>query len=139
MQSVTLPRELCEQILGHARSAPDVEVCGLLAARNGIALRCMPVSNIAQQPQCCFTMDPKQQIDAFRAMRERGEQLFGIYHSHPRGPAYPSDTDLREAGYPDVVHIIVSPDSSDPAPLRCYRFLDGKVVELELVHQGRSD
>lgn len=134
MQSVTLPRELCEQILGHARSAPDVEVCGLLAARNGIALRCMPVSNIAQQPQCCFTMDPKQQIDAFRAMRERGEQLFGIYHSHPRGPAYPSDTDLREAGYPDVVHIIVSPDSSDPAPLRCYRFLDGKVVELELVH-----
>ncbi|MCO6412600.1 MAG: M67 family metallopeptidase [Thiogranum sp.] len=132
MQSIRLPRELCEQILAHARSAPDVEVCGLVAASNGIPLRCVPVSNIARQPQRYFTMDPKQQIDAFRVMRERGEQLFAIYHSHPRGPAHPSDTDLQEAGYPDVVHIIVSADSSDPAPLRCYRFIAGKIVELEL-------
>ena len=130
MESISLPREIHQQVLDHARSAPDVEVCGLIAAKHGVPVRCVPVGNIAAQPQQHFTMDPQQQIDAFRMLREQGEQLFAIYHSHPQGPACPSDTDLQQAGYPDAVQIIVALQAS--TPLRCFRFIEGTVQELRL-------
>ncbi len=41
-------------------------------------------------------------------MRERGEELLGIYHSHPRSQTpNPSATDVRLAYYPSAVYFIV--------------------------------
>ena len=66
-------------------------------------------------------MDPKQQIDTFRIMRERGEELYAIYHSHPESPASPSAEDLRQASYPDALHIIISMSTKGTLQLRGFR------------------
>ena len=53
-------------------------------------------------------MDAQQQIDAMRTMRESNQDLFAIYHSHPNSEASPSERDLDEATYYEILYIIIS-------------------------------
>ena len=49
-----------------------------------------------------------------------------IYHSHPRSPAEPSQTDINLATYPHWLYVIVSlADDS----VRAWRIADGRVEE----------
>ncbi len=51
---------------------------------------------------------PEELFAAQRVMRERGEELLGIYHSHPRSPKpVPSETDVRLAYYPSAIYFII--------------------------------
>lgn len=133
MERVALPRQLVQEMLDHASGSPQVEVCGLLAARAGRPSRCIPVTNIAREPQRFFNMDPKQQIEAMRSMRQRGEQLYGIYHSHPRGPAEPSATDIEQAAYPGALYLIVALNSAQAPQLRAYRISNGSTQPVQLL------
>lgn len=53
-------------------------------------------------------------------MDAAGEELVGIYHSHPVSQPYPSPTDRAEAHYPDALYVLVSLRSGTPE-LRAYR------------------
>jgi proteasome lid subunit RPN8/RPN11 len=121
MHSSTLPRTLVNTMLRHAQLSPENEVCGLIGARDGIPCRCYQVANVAGEPAHLFQMDPRGQIDAMRAMRERGENLFAIYHSHPDSPPVPSETDLKEAGYPDALYLIISLGTKGVLEMRGWR------------------
>jgi len=103
-----ITRSIVNQLLHHAQQSPDGEVCGLIGSMDGLPSHCYPVANIATAPQRLFAMDPTQQIAAMRNMRERGEELFAIYHSHPAGPSFPSTTDLAQANYPEALYLIIS-------------------------------
>jgi proteasome lid subunit RPN8/RPN11 len=129
--TVILPLHLVNAIFQQARSSPQVEVCGLIAGKDGRPLRVIPIRNVSDQPQRLFAMDPAAQIDAQRTMREQGEELFGIYHSHPDSPAEPSGTDLQQAAYPEALYLIVSLQTPEPA-LRGYRVRDGRATPVEL-------
>ncbi len=132
MQSITLPRPLVNVMLHHAQLSPASEVCGLIGARDGIPIRCYQVANVAGEPGHLFQMDPREQIDAMRVMRERGESLFAIYHSHPDSPPAPSETDLKEAGYPDALYLIISLDTTGVLEMRGWR-LAPRLEEVELL------
>ncbi len=77
-------------------------------------------------------MDPKQQIDTFRIMRERGEELYAIYHSHSESPAIPSAEDLRLASYPEALHIIISMSTRGTLQLRGFRLKDISTVAVDI-------
>jgi proteasome lid subunit RPN8/RPN11 len=132
METVTLPRSLVNQILHHAQSTPELEICGLIAARDGQPQRCIPVANIASQPETLFSMDPARQIQALRDMREQGETLFAIYHSHPHSPAQPSASDLEQAGYPGALYIIVSLNTKGVLEMRGFRLDKGAARQVLL-------
>jgi len=132
MNPVKLPRPLVNRILALAQSEPNKEICGLISSHKDQTLHCIPVSNVAEQPEHLFTMDPAQQIDAMRHMREQNETLFAIYHSHPTGPAEPSITDIEQAGYPEVLQLIVSLNTKGVLELSGYRFEKGKAVAVHL-------
>ncbi len=133
MECIALPRHLVQQMLDHASASPHVEVCGLLTARNGHPSRCIAVPNVANQPQRFFRMDPKQQIDAMRSMREQGEELYGIYHSHPQGPAEPSATDIEQAAYPEALYLVIALNGERRPQLRAYRISNGKTQAVQLL------
>lgn len=67
-----------------------------------------------------YRIDPREQLAAFRSMDAAGEDLVGIYHSHPASVPYPSPTDRAEAFYPDAVYVLVSLRGGEPE-LRAYR------------------
>jgi [CysO sulfur-carrier protein]-S-L-cysteine hydrolase len=64
-------------------------------------------------------------------MEERGEDLSAIYHSHTASPAYPSQTDINLAAYPDALYLIVSLVDGEK-PLRGFHITDGKVTEVDV-------
>ena len=132
MSAVYLPRVIVNQLLRHAQQSPSDEVCGLIGAQGGVAAHCYAVANIAATPQRLFAMDPAQQIAAMRAMRERGEALFAIYHSHPASPPFPSRADVQQANYPEALYLIISLQTQGVLEMRGFRLSDGAVIEIPL-------
>jgi proteasome lid subunit RPN8/RPN11 len=125
-QTIELPRSLVNQILHHAQSTPDLEVCGLIGGREGTPASCHPVANAATAPQVRFQLDAKGQIEAMRQIRDSGEELFAIFHSHPSAPAEPSPADLAEAAHPDALYLVVSLNTKGVLEMRCFRIGEDK-------------
>ena len=133
--AVKLDRTIVNRILAHAQQTPEQEVCGLVGAVAGAPRQVYPVRNIAGDTTQLFAMDPQQQIAAMRNMRDNGEELFAIYHSHPHAPASPSATDLQQAAYPDALYLIISLNTKGVLELQGF-CLDGQHVqdvELEMI------
>jgi proteasome lid subunit RPN8/RPN11 len=64
---------------------------------------------------------PEDLFAAQRQMRELGERLIAIYHSHPGSTdPSPSATDVRLAYYPTAVYFIVGLGDQEPC-LRAFR------------------
>jgi proteasome lid subunit RPN8/RPN11 len=133
--TIHLPGALTALLLAHARAELPNEACGLLggdpsagratsfhATRNGLA---SPLR---------YDVDAEDLIGAMFAIESAGEELIAIFHSHPRSPAVPSATDVREARY-DVVHLIASlaePLVGAPDGIRAWRIRDGSAAEIEV-------
>jgi proteasome lid subunit RPN8/RPN11 len=119
---IRLEKVHVEQIIAHAREASPHECCGLIGGTSdSIATTTYRMRNIAADPLVAYEADPQNLFTAQRAMRERGEQLLAIYHSHPRSSyPEPSATDVRLAYYPSAVYFIVGLGSAAPC-LRAFR------------------
>ncbi len=76
-------------------------------------------------------------VKLLNAIEDAGEELAGIYHSHTKSEAYPSQTDVNLArGWPDPLWFICSlADPGQPA-LRAFAIRDGNVEEAELEVTG---
>ncbi len=133
MPIVHLPRPIVNQILAHVQRDEEREVCGLISSLNGKPHQCYEINNIAANPATHFKMDPGEQIDTMREIREAGAQLYAIYHSHPHGPAKPSAIDLKEAGYPDAVYLIISLDTTGILEMRGFQIKQEIATEVALV------
>jgi desampylase len=105
--------------IAHARDAAPAECCGVLIGTGERIVEAVRARNIADRPTR-FEIDPKDHLDARRLARSRGLDVVGFYHSHPHSAASPSETDLAEAYYPDLVHLIVSL-ATDPPETRLFR------------------
>jgi len=132
MEKLELPRPLVNAILTQAQQAPDNEVCGLIGGRDGRAEHLYRIDNTALDQARRFQMDPREQIDAMRQMRDNDEDLIAIYHSHPHAPALPSATDLAEAAYPEAMYLIVSLNTVGVLEMAAFRIHDRQAEEVAL-------
>lgn len=130
--SIGIERGVIEQMQEHARRAPLVECCGMLAGREGLITRAFPAMNAAKNPAVEYEIAPKELFQFTREIRAAGLQLLGIYHSHPNGKNEPSARDIEQAYYPDVAYLIISPLPDAGKPLRAFSIADGRVVELDI-------
>ena len=108
MNAVHLSRNIVNQLLQLVQKLPEEEICGLISRDQRGFKKCYPVVNVADDKKHFFALDPKEQIEAMRAMREHGEELAAIYHSHPDSPPQPSLTDIEQHEYPGVLYLIIS-------------------------------
>lgn len=109
-------------IIAHAREASPQECCGLIGGLiEGKAQTVYRARNVAGDPLTSYEAAPEDLFAAQRAMRETGQQLLAIYHSHPRSAdPQPSATDVRLAYYPSAVYLIVGLGAQEPC-LRAFR------------------
>jgi proteasome lid subunit RPN8/RPN11 len=122
--------EALETIIAHARAEAPAECCGMLVGSGASIDDAVRARNTAASPTR-FVVDPADHIDARRTARGRGLEVVGFYHSHPHSPAWPSETDVAEAAYPDAVHLIVSL-IGDAADARLFRIERGTAIEVPL-------
>ena len=111
-----------DQIIAHARESSPHECCGLIGGtEQGKSKTIYRMRNLAANPLVTYEAAPEELFAAQRSMRERGEKLIAIYHSHPRAVIpEPSATDVRLAYYPSAVYLIVGLGNDEPC-VRAFR------------------
>lgn len=124
-KSLSLTQNLLEEIIEHCRDGYPHEACGIVSGKRGRAEQVHPMANVASHPKQRYLLDPREQIAVFRDMQDAGREVVAIFHSHPSTPAYPSDTDIDLAFYPDAFYVIVSL-AVEPPDVRAFRIDPGK-------------
>jgi proteasome lid subunit RPN8/RPN11 len=136
MITVTLPQ--LDQIVTYAKQADPAECCGLIGGADCSVTSIYPLHNVAGDPNVAYEAAPEDLFAAQRQMRDRGEELLAIYHSHPRSaePA-PSETDVRLAYYPQAVYFIIGLAGPQPVA-RAFRISEREErwEEVEYVIAG---
>jgi [CysO sulfur-carrier protein]-S-L-cysteine hydrolase len=124
---------LIDELVSHAREDVPNECCGLIGGIDGVATDVLRVPNAAASP-LRFEMDPQEQYNAWKAIEDDGKELLGIYHSHTKSAAYPSQTDVNQAvAWPDPIWVIVSLQDPDSPDVKGYWLRDLKITDAELV------
>ena len=130
---ITLLREHVDEMFAHAREANPAECCGLIGGSQEERARTVyRLRNVALDPLIGYEAAPEELFAAQRLMRERGERLLAIYHSHPRSSEpTPSETDVRLAYYPSAIYFIIGLAARES--LRAFRISerDGRWEQIE--------
>jgi proteasome lid subunit RPN8/RPN11 len=123
------------EIVAHLRAVYPDEGCGLVAVPvdDDRATRLYRLTNIAPDPRRRYLGEPLEILDALLEMERQGWRLGAIYHSHPSGPAWPSDEDVRCAYYPSALTLLVSLARPEQPEVRLFSLRDGPVSERHLV------
>lgn len=121
-----LPRRILEAVQTHAHDAAPNECVGLLFGRGIQVTRSVALANRAGTPRTRFFADPQALFAALSEAEARAESLLAVYHSHPDGAAFPSETDVAAAHY-DAAQLIVT-----KAEVRAFRFGGPGVTEVRL-------
>ena len=132
MAAVKIPRQSMKIKINQALNELPHECCGLLLGKNGKITHTIPMKNSKPSPDS-YIMDPLQQIDVFTKMEKRGERLIGIYHSHPKGPATPSNADLKMAFHQDAIYVIITLEDRNTPELSAFILEKRSFKEVDLI------
>jgi proteasome lid subunit RPN8/RPN11 len=120
-----------EEMVSQVRASAPLEACGLIGGLDGRSLQVFPMENV-DHSRVRYQLDPREQLRVFNLLDEREWDLLAIYHSHPRGPAGPSITDVAEAAYPETLHLIWSRQGSGWT-CRAFRINGTQVTEVPVM------
>jgi proteasome lid subunit RPN8/RPN11 len=127
-----ISQALIDEMVAHAREDLPNECCGMIGGRDGEATSVVRVENAAASP-LRYEMDPQGQFDALKEIEGAGDELLGIYHSHTRSAAYPSQTDVNQAvAWPEQVYVIVSLADEDAPDVQAFLLEDLKIADVDL-------
>lgn len=138
--NLQMSRAQFDEIIAHAREAAPHECCGLIGGTSdGQGQSIYRTRNIAADPLVAYEAAPEDLFGAQRIMRQRGEELLAIYHSHPRSSdPQPSATDVRLAYYPSAVYLIVGFRNSEPC-VGAFRLIESEArcepADFEIIEQ----
>lgn len=134
---LVLPQHLREELMVHLlRCAPN-EGVGMLGVHTpvrtdsgieAVAAMFIPGRNTEASP-VRYTMDPHDVVAAFRTLQQQELHLGAIVHSHLRGPATPSTSDVNEWNYPEALMIIASFADHPPA-LQAWRLVENEGMAI---------
>ena len=82
-----------------------------------------------EKSRVSFTISPEELFSAYKRAEMKGEEVVGIFHSHP-APPHPSGTDMLYMEINPVVWLIMSMPSKE---LGAYQFANGMIKEVKTV------
>ena len=128
---LNVSKSFAEEMIAHAREEDPKECCGVLAGSKGEFLKLFRMTNVDASPYR-FSWDPKELFQVWKEMEDNDWEHRAVYHSHTHSAAYPSDTDIRLAGWPEAHYIIVSLRDKENPMMRAFRIVDGDVSEEDI-------
>jgi proteasome lid subunit RPN8/RPN11 len=127
-----IAKDLIDEIVAHSRDDLPNECCGLMGGRDGEFTSVHRARNAAAT-WLRYELHPSDQLRIMNALDESGEDLAGIYHSHTKSEAYPSQTDINLAeGWPDPLYLICSLENPEEPVVRAFEIRGGGVEEVDL-------
>jgi proteasome lid subunit RPN8/RPN11 len=136
---LTIPKPIHDEMVARARAAAPIEACGILAGVAGYVQMHHPMTNADASAEH-YSLIPEEQFAVAKAIRNAGETMLAVWHSHPATPAWPSEEDIRLAVAPGVLHLILSLAGSKPE-LRAFLIEDGKAeaAPITITKKERDD
>jgi proteasome lid subunit RPN8/RPN11 len=128
---LTLDRAHIDEMIAHAREDAPNECCGIIAGNDGRATKLYRAVNAEASPYR-YNVDPKDLLRIYRDLDDHGWDVLVIYHSHTHTEAFPSQTDIRLAAWPEAYYVIVSLEDDASPVVRAFRIQDGKASEEPL-------
>ena len=128
---LNVSKSFAKEMIAHAREEDPKECCGVLAGSKGEFLKLFRMTNVDASPYR-FSWDPKELFQVWKEMEDNDWEHRAVYHSHTHSAAYPSDTDIRLAGWPEAHYIIVSLEDKENPMMRAFRIVDGDVSEEDI-------
>lgn len=119
-----------DEMVAHARDDLPNECCGVVSSTDGVAQTVHRAINAAASP-LRYEIDSKDFLRIYNLIDDADQEVGAIYHSHTRSAAYPSQTDINLALWPDALYIIVSLAADDP-DVKAFSIVDRTVSEVEL-------
>ena len=119
-----ITREHRDALIAHAREEAPNECCGYVHGRAGLIEAVVRSENLRASPYG-YELDSKSLLRV-NELDDDGHEV-GIYHSHPKSAAEPSQTDINLAHYPHWTYLIVS--LAGEPEVRAWRIADGRVEE----------
>lgn len=98
----------------------------MLAMDDDRIVEVYPTANEDASP-ISYTVPPQEHFDALVDAESQGWRLGGVFHSHPRGPARPSKTDMARLTDSEWIYLVVDLGGEDPAVTG---WKDGDEVEV---------
>jgi len=128
-----LPTVVRAAIARHAVQDAPRECCGFLLGTSGRVAFALPATNTSTTPLTRYRVDPREHVALQRILRRLTPPLaiVGVYHSHPRGPAAPSSSDVRESHVREWAHVIVDLSGRSPG-LTAWMIRDGRALPRPL-------
>jgi proteasome lid subunit RPN8/RPN11 len=126
-----LPIPIYQIMLAYVQHALPLEACGLLAGADNLVSNVYLIDNIKRSPTA-FEMDPQQQLEAMLHTEEKGLTLIAAFHSHPTGPQTPSQIDVAQAYYPELVQIIIALNDRENPSTRAFMIAEQEIAELDI-------
>jgi len=127
---IRIPKPIYETIVEHARKEAPLECCGILAGKNGRVQKAFKLKNEEQSPDR-YSISPQEQIKVFEEMEKDSLDMIAIYHSHTHTPAFPSETDVKLAFYPEVSSVIISLMEEIPV-IKAFRIRKDRIEPEEI-------
>ena len=129
---IEITKKTYDTMIDHAKKGYPNEACGIVGSKAGGVLdEFFPMRN-TDESSISYFMDPKEQLNVFKKMRELGIEMKGIFHSHVASEAYPSQKDIRLAFYSELSYLIVSLSDMKKPVLRSFKINEEKVTEEEI-------
>jgi proteasome lid subunit RPN8/RPN11 len=130
-ERVRLGDDLRAAMVRHALAERPLEACGLIGGKGERAVRFFPTRNALRSPTR-YDVEPADLLRVTMEIEAQGLDLWGIFHSHPATEAYPSQTDVRLAFYPEAYYLICSLREPEQPALRAFRIAGGAIREVEI-------
>jgi [CysO sulfur-carrier protein]-S-L-cysteine hydrolase len=127
-----ISQQLIDEMVAHARDDLPNECCGLIGGRDGVATNVYRMRNEFESP-LRYKLHTDDNLRVSKEMFEADEETIGVYHSHTKSAAYPSQTDVNEGqAWPQLTYVIVSLADEDAPDVKAYLLADLKIADVEL-------
>eukprot|EP01047_Picozoa_sp_COSAG01_P000109 COSAG01_NODE_1_length_100484_cov_170.446142_109_plen_210_part_00 len=118
-------------IVKQGRDLLPIEAGGFLGGTDGVVKAIYPIYNQHLEVQTdTFGFTTEDMLRATKFFDDHQLDYFGMYHTHPKGVAYPSKTDI-DTGH--TFHFILSLRKPDTPDFRAYYIDNKKPVSLSFV------
>lgn len=135
--TLALSTELRTLLERWAHASYPHEACGLMIGERGntgiVTKRVVQAKNLnRERAHDRYEMDPLDFLAADTEARALGQEVLGVWHTHPDHPARPSEVD-REAAWPDWSYVIVSVTGAGVQDVRSWRLNGNNAFDEEVI------
>ena len=131
MKEILIPDSFLADLMQHANEESPYEACAILLGNTDEEMWQTTEIFLAEnidKSEINFTISNEQLLEGYKRAEEKGLDIVGIFHSHPKSEAAPTDTDIKFMKGNPVPWVIYSGLTKE---MKAY-LLDSEIIQIPI-------